>query len=134
MVPKKEVRFRLAPEDEYTHPIEAEKNFNESMYINIFDPSSRLGGWFRVGNRPNEGYAEMTCCLYLPDGRVGFMFGPMIKRLCTIPWCLTGLAAVAYFAGRDMEPDQVFGAAAGEFLPSSCRVCWGSSSRLCWRR
>ena len=51
------------------------------------------------------------------EGRVGFMFGPMIKRLCTIPWCLTGLAAVAYFAGRDVEPDQVFGAAAGEFLP-----------------
>ncbi len=51
------------------------------------------------------------------EGRVGFMFGPMIKRLCTIPWCLTGLAAVAYFAGREMEPDKVFGAAAGEFLP-----------------
>ena len=27
-----------------------------------------------MGNRPNEGYAEMTVCLYLPDGRVGFMF------------------------------------------------------------
>ena len=26
------------------------------------------------GNRANEGYAEMTVCLYLPDGRVGFMF------------------------------------------------------------
>jgi SSS family transporter len=51
------------------------------------------------------------------EGRVGFMFGSMIKRVCTIPWCLTGLAAVAYFAGREMEPDKVFGAAAGEFLP-----------------
>jgi SSS family transporter len=51
------------------------------------------------------------------EGRVGFMFGPMIKRVCTIPWCLTGLAAVAYFAGQEMEPDKVFGAAAGEFLP-----------------
>jgi hypothetical protein len=75
MMVSKGAKLRLAPEDEYTHPIEEEKNFNESMYINIFDPSSRLGGWFRVGNRPNEGYAEMTCCLYLPDGRVGFMFG-----------------------------------------------------------
>ena len=44
------------------------------MYFNLFDHPSRLGGWFRLGNRPNEGYAEMTCCLYLPDGRVGFMF------------------------------------------------------------
>jgi hypothetical protein len=44
------------------------------MYINIFDPKHQLGGWFRMGNRANEGYAEMTVCLYLPDGRVGFMF------------------------------------------------------------
>ena len=75
MLVTKSLRFRLDPEDEYTHPIEEEKNFNESMYINIFDRSARLGAWFRVGNRPNEGYAEMSCCLYLPDGRVGFMFG-----------------------------------------------------------
>ena len=51
------------------------------------------------------------------DGRVGFMGGTLIKRLCTIPWALTGLAAVVYFAGRSIEPDKVFGAVAGEFLP-----------------
>ncbi len=51
------------------------------------------------------------------EGRIGFMGGTLIKRLCTIPWCLTGLAAVVYFNGREMEPDQVFGAVAGEFLP-----------------
>lgn len=51
------------------------------------------------------------------EGRVGFMTGPLIKRLCTIPWCLTGLAAVVYFAGTDIEPDKVFGAVASEFLP-----------------
>src|SRR5262249_44764133 len=28
----------------------------------------------RLGNRPNEGYAEVTTCFYLPDGRVAFMF------------------------------------------------------------
>ena len=33
-----------------------------------------MGGWVRMGNRPNEGYAELTVCLYLPDGSVGFMF------------------------------------------------------------
>ena len=27
-----------------------------------------------MGNGANEGYAEMTICLYLPNGRVGFMF------------------------------------------------------------
>ena len=51
------------------------------------------------------------------EGRVGFMGGTLIKRLCTIPWCLTGVAAVVYFAGRDIEPDKVFGAVAGDFLP-----------------
>ena len=30
-----------------------------------------LGGFFRLGNRANEGTGEMTACLYLPDGRVG---------------------------------------------------------------
>jgi hypothetical protein len=33
-----------------------------------------VGGWFRCGNRANEGYAEMTVCLYLPGGRVAFMY------------------------------------------------------------
>ncbi|MBN2377641.1 MAG: sodium:solute symporter family protein [Sedimentisphaerales bacterium] len=51
------------------------------------------------------------------EGRIGFMGGTLIKRLCTIPWCLTGVAAVIYFAGREIEPDKVFGTVAGEFLP-----------------
>jgi Na+/proline symporter len=51
------------------------------------------------------------------EGRVGFMFGTMIKRICTIAWCLTGLAAVVYLASRDVEPDHVFGLIAGDFLP-----------------
>jgi hypothetical protein len=65
---------RLDPADEYTHELGPEPNFNESMYINLFDPELHLGGFFRLGNRANEGVAEMTVCLYLPDGRVGFMF------------------------------------------------------------
>ena len=68
------MKLRLAPEDEYNHSPDSSTNYNESMYFNLFDPISKMGGWFRLGNRPNEGYAEMTCCLYLPDGRVGFMF------------------------------------------------------------
>mgnify|MGYP003335719404 CR=1 FL=1 len=65
---------RLDHEDEYMHELGPESNFNESMYINCFDPSTRMGGWFRMGNRANEGHAEMTICIYLPDGRVGFIF------------------------------------------------------------
>lgn len=65
---------RLEPSDEYMHELGPESNFNESMYINCFDPSTQMGGWFRMGNRANEGYAEMTICIYLPGGKVGFMF------------------------------------------------------------
>jgi len=51
------------------------------------------------------------------EGRVGLVFGNLIKRICTIAWCLTGLAAVVYFAGRDINPDHIFGVVAAEFLP-----------------
>jgi len=67
--------LRLEPHDEYMHDLGPEQNFNESMYFNVYDPSARVGGFLRLGNRANEGYAEMTVCTYLPDGRVAFMFG-----------------------------------------------------------
>ncbi len=67
------MKVRLEPADEFMHP-GPEPTFNESMYFNLYDPDARLGGFVRIGNRPNEGHAEMTVCLYLPDGRVGFMF------------------------------------------------------------
>lgn len=61
------------------------------------------------------------------DGRVGFMCGMLLKRICTIPWCLIGLAAFVFYAtvpGHELEfaklcdkPDGVFGMAANEFLP-----------------
>ncbi len=65
----------LEPEDEYTHVPDEASNYNESMYLNAFDPDQEVGGWFRLGNRVNEGYAEMTVCIYLPGGRVGFVYG-----------------------------------------------------------
>ena len=68
-------KVRLQPQDELPHVPDAAANYNESMYFNMFDPAQKLGGWFRIGNRPNEGYAEISVCLYLPGGRVGFMFG-----------------------------------------------------------
>ena len=64
----------LVPEDDYTHALGPEKNFNESMYFNFFDRERSMGGFVRVGNRANEGQAEMTVTLYLPDGRVLFVF------------------------------------------------------------
>lgn len=64
----------LEPSDEYPHEPDEASNYNESMYLNAFDLGLEAGGWFRLGNRVNEGYAEMSVCLYLSDGRVGFMF------------------------------------------------------------
>lgn len=72
--PAEGLKVRLDPEDEYTHTPDAAQNYNESMYFNMFDPEKKVGGWFRLGNRPNEHYAELSVCLYLPDGRVAFIF------------------------------------------------------------
>ena len=64
----------IQPKDDYTHPLGSEENFNESMYFNFFDRSRGYGGFLRIGNRANEGYAEMTLCLYLPSGEVLFNY------------------------------------------------------------
>jgi hypothetical protein len=65
----REMGVRLDESDEYMHELGPESNFNESVYINCFDHDQGVGGWFRMGNRANEGQAEMTACLYLPtDG------------------------------------------------------------------
>jgi len=63
----------LDPKDDFNHAPDETPNYNESMYFSVFDLSQRLGGWYRLGNRVREGYAEMSICWYLPDGRVCFM-------------------------------------------------------------
>ena len=68
------MRLRLDPVDEYMHALEEASNFNESMYFNVYDADAGMGGFFRLGNRANEGHAEMTTCLYLPDGRAAFAY------------------------------------------------------------
>jgi hypothetical protein len=68
-------QLRLDPDDEGMHPVEEPPTFQESMYANVLDPLARLGVWVRVGNRPHEGHSEVSCCVYLPDGRVAFGFG-----------------------------------------------------------
>jgi len=56
------------------HTLEDAETFNESMYFNVYDGKPNVGAWFRLGNRANEGYAEMTTCIYLPSGAVAFMY------------------------------------------------------------
>ncbi|GIW42585.1 MAG: hypothetical protein KatS3mg076_3162 [Candidatus Binatia bacterium] len=64
--------MNIEPRDEYMHENTGEENFNESMYFNFYDRDHRLGGFVRIGNRPNEGYAEVTLALYRADGSAVF--------------------------------------------------------------
>ena len=58
------------------------------------------------------------------DGRFGFVVGNLIKRICTAAWAVTGIAALAWYIqqGADLDsidPDQVYGQMAAEFLPKA---------------
>lgn len=57
------------------------------------------------------------------DGRVGFMVGNIVKRICTIAWSLTAIGAVAWYMNRGVDlstvkPDFVYGEVARTFLPA----------------
>lgn len=65
---------RKNPDDDSMHPADDAPDFNESVYYNFGDRSRALGGFLRVGNRVNEGYAEVTTCLFLPGGTVAFWY------------------------------------------------------------
>lgn len=64
----------IKPEDDYTHELGPEPNFNESVYFNFFDREQNRGGFVRIGNRANEGYAEMTVIVWNPDGSALFNY------------------------------------------------------------
>jgi len=50
------------------------------------------------------------------DASVGFVFGPAIKRVCTIAWAFTGVAAIALYPDLAHHED-AFGVAARDLLP-----------------
>jgi hypothetical protein len=68
------VGVRLSDSDETVHPVGAASNWNESRYLDFLDLDQRIGGWFRIASRPNEGRGEMSACLHLPNGKTAFMF------------------------------------------------------------
>jgi Na+/proline symporter len=52
------------------------------------------------------------------EGRIGVTVGMFGKRICTVAWMLTGLCAVAMYAGTRLEnADHVYGRMAHELLP-----------------
>ena len=54
------------------------------------------------------------------EAQIGSVTGNLIKRLCTIAWCLLGMCAFVMFRGmtEDQEIDQAFGLVAHELLPT----------------
>ena len=66
--------YQICEQDEFNHPPSSDSNFNESVYVNGIDHTSASGFWMRLGNRVNEGYAELQLCYYLPDGRLVCQF------------------------------------------------------------
>jgi hypothetical protein len=64
----------IKAEDDLTHELGPEQNFNESVYFNFFDPKQNRGGFVRIGNRANEGYAEVTVIVWNPDGSAMFNY------------------------------------------------------------
>ncbi len=52
------------------------------------------------------------------EGRVGFTYGNVLKRVCTIGWCVLGLCWLAYLlnTGSEINKDAAFGDAIRELL------------------
>ncbi len=53
------------------------------------------------------------------EGRVGFSYGALVKRFCTIGWCLLGLAWLTYLIneGMSVHPDAAFGDSIRRIFP-----------------
>ncbi len=64
------------------------------------------------------------------EGRIGIVGGNLVKRICTVAWCLTGIAAVAWYIQQGDNPaelspaalkstaDGIYGQVANAFLPT----------------
>ena len=52
------------------------------------------------------------------QSRFGFVAGSVMKRFCTIAWTLTGLCGIVVYAGKNMNPDQIYGMMAHDILPT----------------
>jgi hypothetical protein len=60
--------------DEFMHEPTADPQFNESAYYNFVEGDSGFGVLIRMGNRVNEGHAEVTVLVYLPGGKAAIRF------------------------------------------------------------
>lgn len=58
----------ILPADEFMHQPTDDPQFNESAYYNLVEEGTGFGLLIRMGNRVNEGHAEVTVLAYLPGG------------------------------------------------------------------
>jgi Na+/proline symporter len=96
-------------------------------YLSLFDPKrfSLLTVLLLCVNAPLTALAFphlMSVCAAGRtewEGRVGFTYGNILKRVCTIGWCVLGLCWLAYLIKTDspIHKDAAFGNSIRELLP-----------------
>ncbi|UCG58883.1 MAG: hypothetical protein JSU70_05085, partial [Phycisphaerales bacterium] len=88
-------------------------------YLSLFDPKV-FSLWTVVLLSVNAPLSALAFPHLIPvcgagrtewEGRVGFAYGNMLKRICTIGWCILGLCWLAYLLSTDsaIHPDAAFG-------------------------
>ena len=99
------------------HTLEA-MSTPQQDYLSLFDPT--IGIWTVILLSINAPLSALAFPHLIPvcgagrtewEGRVGFAYGNMLKRICTIGWSLLGLAWLAYLfsTGSAIHPDAAFG-------------------------
>ncbi len=103
--------------DGMRHTLEA-MSTPQQDYLSLFDPT--IGIWTVILLSINAPLSALAFPHLIPvcgagrtewEGRVGFAYGNMLKRICTIGWSLLGLAWLAYLfsTGSAIHPDAAFG-------------------------
>jgi hypothetical protein len=64
----------FVPDDAYMHDPSDHPNFNESQFFHFVDDASEFAMLVRIGNRVNEGHAEVTVLVFQPGGKGAFDF------------------------------------------------------------
>ena len=98
----------------------------ENTYLSLFDPKqfSLLTVLLLSINAPLTALAFphlMSVCAAGKtewEGRIGFTYGNILKRVCTIGWCVLGLCWLAYLlkTGSEINKDAAFGDAIRSLL------------------
>jgi Na+/proline symporter len=98
----------------------------ENTYLSLFDPKefSLLTVLLLSINAPLTALAFphlMSVCAAGKtewEGRIGFTYGNILKRVCTIGWCVLGLCWLAYLlnTGLEINKDAAFGDAIRSLL------------------